>query len=375
MGQTLKDLLNDSFTRYAERTAIRLLQPIGGDKAGKLSYQPLKYQELEAQRNQLAVGLSRLGLHKGQRIGILTDGGVEPLLVFLATDLIGVSAVPLCNKSAAEILSHSINHSRVEAVVVDPKGYEQLEAIHPSLDHPPRLVLTQGREDGAVAWEELLDAPAGVSPPDVEVTPDDESKILYTSGSSGLPKGVVQTHANIVANIEEVWEVLSDLETVAGCLPGARLAGQDGDRISGEMRLKLGPMSPRFAGEGRISRDDGARRARIVGQASDGASASRARARIDYAVVDSGDGGTRVEVEIGYALSGTLAQFSRGAIATDLVRRLTATFATNLEAAIAGDTAEREGQEAQPLDAGGLLGAVVLARIKAWLRTLFGRRG
>ncbi len=212
MGQTLKDLLNDSFTRYAERTAIRLLQPISGDKAGKLSYQPLKYQELEAQRNQLAAGLSRLGLRKGQRIGILTDGGVEPLLVFLATDLIGVSAVPLCNKSAAEILSHSINHSRVEVVVVDPKGYEQLEAIHPSLDHPPRLVLTQGREDGAVAWEELLDAPAGVSPPDVEVTPDDESKILYTSGSSGLPKGVVQTHANIVANIEEVWEVLSERE-------------------------------------------------------------------------------------------------------------------------------------------------------------------
>ena len=174
---------------------------------------------------------------------------------------------------------------------------------------------------------------------------------------------------------DRVWEVLSDLQTVAGCLPGARLAGQDGDRIRGEMRLRLGPMSPRFAGEGRISRDDETRRARIVGQAKDGASASRARARIDYAVVDGGDGDTRVEVEIGYALSGTLAQFSRGAIATDLVRRLTATFATNLEAAIAGDASVRGGHESQPLDAGGLLGAVVLARFRAWLRTLFGRRG
>ena len=86
-------------------------------------------------------------------------------------------------------------------------------------------------------------------------------------------------------------------------------------------------------------------------------SASRARGRIDYALVDTGDGGTRVEVEIGYALTGTLAQFSRGAIATDLVRRLTSTFATNLEAAIAGDAvARREGREPQPLDAAGLLG-------------------
>ncbi|MDE0391413.1 MAG: SRPBCC family protein [Rhodospirillales bacterium] len=175
---------------------------------------------------------------------------------------------------------------------------------------------------------------------------------------------------------DRVWDVLSDLQTVAGCLPGARLTAQDGDRIAGEMRLKLGPMSPRFAGEGRIRRDDGTRRARIVGQARNGASASRARARIDYALVDSGDGGTRVEVEIGYALTGTLAQFSRGAIAIDLVRRLTATFATNLEAAIAGDAdLRREEQEPQPLDAAGLLGAVVRARIEAWLRTLFGRGG
>ena len=174
---------------------------------------------------------------------------------------------------------------------------------------------------------------------------------------------------------DRVWDVLSDLQTVTGCLPGARLTGQEGDRIAGEMRLKLGPMSPRFAGDGRIRRDDRSRRARIVGQARDAGSASRARARIDYALVDTGDGGTRVEVEIGYALTGTLAQFSRGAIATDLVRRLTSTFAANLEAAIAGDADEHRGErEPQPLDATGLLGAVVLARIKVWLHTLFGRR-
>lgn len=175
---------------------------------------------------------------------------------------------------------------------------------------------------------------------------------------------------------DKVWDVLSDLQTVAGCLPGARLTGQDGDRISGEIRLKLGPMSPSFTGDGRIRRDDRTRRARIVGQARDARSASRARGRIDYALVDTGDGGTRVEVEIGYALTGMLAQFSRGAIATDLVRRLTSTFATNLEAAIAGDAGvRRAGQEPQPLDAAGLLGAVVRARIKVWLHTLFGHRG
>ena len=174
--------------------------------------------------------------------------------------------------------------------------------------------------------------------------------------------------------VDKVWAFFGDLQTVAGCLPGARLTAQDGDHIEGEMRVKLGPMTPSFAGEGRISRDEPARRARIIGQAKDARSASRARGRIDYALHDSGDGGTRVEIEIGYALTGALAQFSRGAIATDLVKRLTAAFAKNLEAAIAGDGAPAAGDaDAQALDAGGLLGAVVWARIKGWLDKLFGR--
>ena len=202
--------------------------------------------------------------------------------------------------------------------------------------------------------------------PDAQALSDDISE----EGLTTLAESFAVRHPP-----DRVWDILSDLQAVAGCLPGAHLTAQDGDRISGEMRLKLGPMTPRFAGDGRIRRDDRTRRAHIVVQARDARSASRARGRIDYALVDTGDGGTRVEVEIGYALTGTLAQFSRGAIATDLVRRLTSTFATNLEAAIAGDAVVRgEGREPQPFDAAGLLGAVVRARIGEWLRALFGRR-
>ena len=211
-GQTLKDLLNHSFTHYPQRTAIRVLQPVGPGKTAELRYQPLEYQELKAQRDQLAAGLSQLGLHKGQRLGILTDGGVEPLLVFLAADLIGACAVALCIKSPAEILSYNINHSGMELLVVDSKGYEQLGPIRTSLQRPPRIVLTENGREDAMAWAELMEMGKGLPPPEVEVAPDDESKILYTSGSSGMPKGVVQTHANIVANVEEVWDVISERE-------------------------------------------------------------------------------------------------------------------------------------------------------------------
>ena len=212
MGRTLKDLMNQSFDSYAQRTAIRVLRSSGPDEA--VGYQPLTYKELQALRDRLAVGLHQLGLRKGERVGILTDGGEEPLLVFLAADLLGLSAVPLCLKSPAEILIHSINHSGIEVLCVDRKGYEQFMRVRRLLEQPPRIVLTEGSDEGALRWEELVEMGKGKEPPQIDIAADDESKILYTSGSSGLPKGVVQTHANIVANVEEVWDVISEREVL-----------------------------------------------------------------------------------------------------------------------------------------------------------------
>ncbi len=205
MGQTLRDLLNNSFAAHAEQTAIRELKPAEGSRT--LSYQPATYAELKNRRDRLAAGLAAQGLVKGQRVGILTDGGSEPILIFLATDCIGVSAVPLCIQSPDEVLAHSIAHSAVELLVVDRKGYERFGAVRARLDKTPRIALTEGEAEGAIPWQALAESSAAV--PEVEVLPEDESKILYTSGSSGLPKGVIQTHANIVANVEEVWDVIS----------------------------------------------------------------------------------------------------------------------------------------------------------------------
>ena len=208
MGQTLRDLLDHSFATCAEQTAIRELKPVEGSRT--LSYQPVTYAELKSRRDQLAAGLAVQGLTKGQRVGILTDGGSEPLLIFLATDCIGVSAVPLCIQSPDEALAHSIAHSAVELLVVDRKGYERFGTVRERLDKTPRIALTEGEAEDAIPWEELAESSEAV--PEVEVLPEDESKILYTSGSTGLPKGVIQTHANIVANVEEVWDVISKRE-------------------------------------------------------------------------------------------------------------------------------------------------------------------
>jgi len=203
--ETLTDLLDQSFEQHATRPAIR--QP--EQTPDGLAYVPTSYAELRALRDRLAAGLAALGLRKGQRIGILTDGGLAPILVFLAADRLGLSAVPLCHKSSTEILVHNISRSGIVYLIVDDKGLAQYDLVRSALHQPPKIIRTEGVDGEGMDWAQATSD--GVVP-DVHITEADESKILYTSGSSGMPKGVVQTHGNIVANVLSVWNRISPAE-------------------------------------------------------------------------------------------------------------------------------------------------------------------
>lgn len=209
MNQTLKDLLNENFEKYADRTAVRVLRQ--SDQPGEkgLRYVPVTYKQLRDQRNRLASGFALSGLQKGQRIGLLTDGGLESVLVFLACDMLGLSTVPLCNKLPDDLLIHNINHSGIVWLISDAKSLDQVGRIRPQLDDPPEVVLTEGHPENAKSFFELIQKGAQEPPPDVDIDLDDESKILFTSGSSGLPKGVIQTHRNLVGNVTSVMDAIS----------------------------------------------------------------------------------------------------------------------------------------------------------------------
>ena len=147
MNRTLKDLMNESFTEHADRTAVRVLRQ--SDKQGErgLRYVPMTYAQLREQRDRLASGLARAGYAKGDRVGILTDGGLETVLIFLAADMLGLSSVPLCNKLQDDILKYKIEHSGLEVLFLDSRSREQADRILPDLAKSPKLILTEGQSD------------------------------------------------------------------------------------------------------------------------------------------------------------------------------------------------------------------------------------
>ncbi|TWA73751.1 carbon monoxide dehydrogenase subunit G [Azospirillum brasilense] len=184
-----------------------------------------------------------------------------------------------------------------------------------------------------------------------------------------------------------VWPLLGDVEQVMSCMPGASLTKpREGDRIFGQMRVKLGPIAATFAGEGTLTMDEATHTGVIHGQGTDPKNNSRAKADVTFAVVEEG-AGTRIDLTVDFTLTGVLAQFSRGAIVQEIANRLTAEFARNLEAKLAAtapvaevaassdavaapapEPASKPAPEpAKELNAGNLLWSMV----KDWLRKLF----
>lgn len=170
--------------------------------------------------------------------------------------------------------------------------------------------------------------------------------------------------------IDEVWRFFANVPAVAACLPGASVEGDtDGRTVRGKMRVKVGPISPEFHGIAEIERNDASYSGIIRGSGQDANSSSATRGVISYRLLDAGNGATRVDLSVGYRVTGPLAQFSRSDLMKDVAGRLVNVFAQNLEARLgARDAMSRPPAE---LNAASLFFSAVLGRIKVRLRRLF----
>ncbi|WP_431729473.1 SRPBCC family protein [Verrucosispora sp. TAA-831] len=138
--------------------------------------------------------------------------------------------------------------------------------------------------------------------------------------------------------IDRAWAVLTDLEGIAPCMPGARLTGVEGDVHKGKVKVKVGPVVSEFAGTAQfVEKDDAAYRAVIDAKGRDARSAANAAAVVTAALRPDGDR-TLVSVDTDLRISGKLAQFGSGMI-KEVSGKLLAQFVTNLEAKLAAEEA------------------------------------
>lgn len=128
----------------------------------------------------------------------------------------------------------------------------------------------------------------------------------------------------------EVWPVLHDITLLVDCLPGASLDGPVELGVTPlRFKVKLGPIAAAFVGTGQASFDDERCTGRFEGTAIDRRTSSHVKGVAEFALTACA-AGSSVEVNVDYALSGSLAQFSRAGIVRELAALLTEQFAFNL---------------------------------------------
>ena len=133
----------------------------------------------------------------------------------------------------------------------------------------------------------------------------------------------------MAAPIDRVWSVLTDVERIAPCLPGAQLQEVQGDEYRGVVKVKVGPITAQYKGAASfVEKDDARYRAVLLAEGRDTRGAGNAAAEITAEMASTATG-TRVTVTTNLKVTGKVAQFGRGVMA-DVSKKLMGQFADNL---------------------------------------------
>jgi acyl-CoA synthetase (AMP-forming)/AMP-acid ligase II len=184
-------LIGDMARRDA-RLFTRKVGVVEGDRS-------LTYGELNSRINRLANALSNLGMVKGKTIAFMGNNAHQFVEFYFAVAKAGLVSVPVNARFSADEAAYIIKNSEATTLIYTDDVGAAAKKIRESVPEITRHISTGKLETGVLSYEGLLES-ASDEEPRIQVNPDDMTMIMYTSGATGIPKGVVATQRNIMAN-------------------------------------------------------------------------------------------------------------------------------------------------------------------------------
>ncbi len=159
----------------------------------------LTWAQANERINRLANALVALGLKKGDRVAILAQNSHRYAEIYFGLAKAGLVSVPLNWQSPASEASYIVNDSGARALISDEQFLAPAEAVASAAPAVAHLIGMGVKGPRGLEYERLLEQhPA--SEPDVAVAPEDLRSIVYTSGTTGMPKGCITTHRQSLVN-------------------------------------------------------------------------------------------------------------------------------------------------------------------------------
>jgi long-chain acyl-CoA synthetase len=210
---TIIDLLNESVDKYANN-------PFLWEKKEK-RFEPATFAETKQQVHQLAAGLIALGVNAGDKIALLSEGRNAWITGELGILHTGAINVPLSIKlEESNDLIFRLQHSETTYIIVSGGQLKKIRAIANSLPLVKKIIVFDEQKEykeKETALKEVLDKgkeyldehPDAVIQRSARIQPDDLANIAYTSGTTADPKGVMLTHRNYTANVEQALSLMT----------------------------------------------------------------------------------------------------------------------------------------------------------------------
>ena len=189
MSSNLQGFLDDVAKKYGDRDAL-LFKP-------GFKYVSWSYRELAKDSRKAATLLKDKGLEKGDTVVIWAPNSPVWVISFFACLRVGVIAVPLDMRSSEEFIKTVLSKTNPKLAIVSRSTPKE----HVSIGVPLLYM-----EDMPIAYDSLQEAN------NVEIPPDQIAEVMFTSGTTGDPKGVILTHKNLTSNLESVGQIMTGKE-------------------------------------------------------------------------------------------------------------------------------------------------------------------
>ena len=192
--QTIRDLLQRNVIDFPDREAFASISYRTGEWVRH------SWKEMDAITDRVAAGLAGLGVKKGMKAAFLLTNSAECYYTYLALHKLGAVFVPINVRLVAREVAYIVENSEADFVIAGHDFLPLAENLRDRLGANAFVGIEKPGEilpEGVASFTTLMETTE--PPPDVEIGPDDMADILYTSGTTGLPKGVVLTEASKVA--------------------------------------------------------------------------------------------------------------------------------------------------------------------------------
>ncbi|HEY6710938.1 MAG TPA: long-chain fatty acid--CoA ligase [Rubrobacter sp.] len=199
LGGSLTGFLEEAVENYEDNTALTRGE------------QKISYGELLDLTESFAAALYEAGVQKGDRVGLMLPNCPEYVVAFFGTMRVGATATQVNPIYVGRELTHIFDNSGTETVIVHSMMYEKAKAVQADALLEKIICVGEpegGLKDGDVPFDEFLQSATG-SVPQVELDPQqDLSSIQYTGGTTGISKGAMLTHANLLGGVKQTMDLL-----------------------------------------------------------------------------------------------------------------------------------------------------------------------